>query len=41
VVLAEPLITGDGIPLGGAQSIRLSKSGAFRFEGHFNASGAF
>ena len=39
VVLAEPLITGDGIALGGAQSIRLSKSGAFRYEGHFRATG--
>jgi hypothetical protein len=39
VVLSEPLITGDGVALGGHHQVTLHKDGTFRYEGHFRATG--
>ena len=41
VVFDEALITPDGVPLGGHQTITFHRNGDFRHEGHMRASGAF
>jgi hypothetical protein len=39
VVFDEPIVTEDGVALGGHYMLRLSRSGRYRYEGHFRATG--
>jgi len=39
IVLSEPLVTSDGVALGGAHSVTLRRDGSFDYTGHFRATG--
>ena len=39
IVLEEPLVTGEGVALGGHHKITLRNDGWYKYEGHFRATG--
>lgn len=39
IVLEEPLVTSDGVALGGHHKVTLNRDGHWRYEGHFRATG--
>ena len=39
VVFDEPIVTGDGVPLGGHHNLTVRRDGSYRYTGHFRATG--
>lgn len=39
VIFDEPIVTDDGVALGGHHKLTLSRNGRYRYEGHFRATG--
>jgi hypothetical protein len=39
VVFDEPIVTGDGVALGGHHTLTVRRDGSYRYQGHFRATG--